>query len=98
MSDVPRYPGCSALRAEGERRQAMVARWLTPTGWVIPAPFAAVTEWVASRWAREPARIRDVGGTVGVKEPRCARTMPSGPHPHASATLSLWQKVELFSR
>jgi hypothetical protein len=73
----------------------MSARWLTSTEWVLPAPMAAVTGWVASWWARKPAgagrpRVDDT--------PRSLRPMPSGPHPHASARLSLREQVELFSR
>jgi hypothetical protein len=73
----------------------MSARWLTSTGWVVPAPMAVVTEWVASRWARKSARARSLRMEDA---PRSIQPMPSGPHPHASARLSLWERVDLFSR
>jgi hypothetical protein len=73
----------------------MTARWLTSTAWVVPAPMAAVTDWVASRWARKRARPRGVRESAGPWPPQA---MPSGPHPHASARLSLWSQVELLSR
>jgi hypothetical protein len=50
---------------------------------------------VASRWARKPAGARRAGVDDA---PRSVRPMPSGPHPHASARLSLREQVELFSR
>jgi hypothetical protein len=80
------------LTGRMERRHVMTARWLTFTGWVVPAPMAALTEWVASRWARKPAKARVDDA------PPSFRPMPSGPHPHASARLSLWDRVDLFSR
>jgi hypothetical protein len=73
----------------------MSARWLTSTGWVVPAPMAAVTEWVAARWVRKLAKAT----SLRVEDaPLSIRPMPSGPHPHASARLSLWERVDLFSR
>jgi hypothetical protein len=73
----------------------MTARWLTFTGWAVPGPMAALAEWVASRWAGKRARPRGLRVDAA---PRSTRAMPSGPHPHASATLSLWSQVELLSR
>jgi hypothetical protein len=62
---------------------------------MVPAPMAAVMEWVASLWAHEVAAARDVESDDA---PPSARSLPSGPHPHASARLSLWDQAELFSR
>jgi len=76
----------------------MSARWLTSTAWVIPQPMAAVMEWVASRWARDPARPGGLRAELVDAGPRATQIVPSGPHPHASARLSLWNQVELFSR
>jgi hypothetical protein len=72
----------------------MTARWLTFPGWLVPAPMEAVTAW-ASRWAKKAFRPRSLRADDA---PRLPHAMPSGPHPHASATLSLWNQVELLSR
>ena len=73
----------------------MAARWLTFPGWVVPSPMGAVTAWVASRWAKMAVRPRPLRADDA---PRAPRAMPSGPHPHAMARLSLWSQVELLSR
>jgi hypothetical protein len=67
--------------------------WLTAVGWAVPGTMATLT-----RWVRTPARARDVSSDAADEAPRSTRAMPSGPHPHASARLSLWDQVELLSR
>jgi hypothetical protein len=73
----------------------MIARRLTFMGWVAQAPMVVVTEWLAARWVRKPARSRGLGLDDASRRPR---VMPSGPHPHACERLSLWSQVELLSR
>lgn len=76
----------------------MSSRPMAHPGVVAPRAMSAMASLLASVGFRLLTRRGDDGAQRMDGAPQIAPTMPTGPLPHATERLSLWNRVDLLSR